>query len=65
MGETHLKCQCHKCKEVFDYSSLSTDVKKRHVSPCCGASYSVLNRSLDQYFEKFLYINNDSKYYEY
>lgn len=65
MNSSETKCQCHKCKEIFSYSELSEDVKMRHQTPCCKASYSVLNRSLDQFFQKFLDVNNDKKYYEY
>lgn len=65
METSELKCQCNKCKEVFSYSKLSSDIKMRHKSPCCQASYTILDRSLDQFFDKFLYINNDPKYYNY
>lgn len=60
-----MKCQCHKCNQVFDYSELSEDVHQRHISPCCNSSYSVLDLWIDEFFDKFLYVNNDRKYYEY
>lgn len=60
-----LPCQCHKCKQVFSKSQLSKDIKMRHLSPCCKSSYTVLNRSLDHYFQKFLYVNTDPKYFQY
>ena len=59
------KCQCHKCKHIFDYSELSEDVSQRHLSPCCNSSYTVLDRELDRFFEKYLDVNNDKRYYEY
>jgi len=58
-------CQCHKCNQTFNYSNLSDDPKERHLSPCCKASYSVLDPKLDKFFEKYLDVNNDPKYYEY
>ena len=58
-------CQCHKCKQIFHKSQLSSDVQKRHLSPCCNSSYTVLSKSLDIFFEKYLYINTDLKYFNY
>lgn len=62
-----MKYQCHQCNEIFDYSELSQDVKGRHISPCCGSSYTCvdLEHKLEWYLDKFLYINKDPKYYEY
>lgn len=59
------KCQCHKCKHIFNYSELSKDVSQRHKSPCCSASYMILDIGLDKFFEKYLFVNNDRRYYEY
>lgn len=60
-----VKCQCHKCKKVFEYTELSDDVHCRHLSPCCGSSYHVLDADLDSFFDKYLYVNTDKRYYEY
>ena len=58
-------CQCHKCNNLFKRTLLSSDPKERHMSPCCEASYSTLDRKLDRFFLKFLDVNYDEKYYEY
>lgn len=60
-----VKCQCHKCKKVFEYTDLSDDVYNRHLSPCCKSSYHVLDADLDSFFDKYLYVNTDKRYYEY
>lgn len=60
-----VKCQCHKCKKVFEYTELTDDVYNRHLSPCCKSSYHVLDADLDRFFDKYLYVNTDKRYYEY
>lgn len=54
-------CQCHKCGNTFLYVKYQDSVR----SPCCNSSYSILDPDLDRYFQKFLDVNNDPKYYEY
>lgn len=54
-------CQCHKCGETFNYMQHMDSNK----SPCCHSSYSILDPSLDQFFSKYLDVNNDQRYYEY
>lgn len=63
--KTPLVCQCHSCNQIFNYSELSEDPRYRHLSPCCQSSYSVLSPELDDFFEKYLDVNNDPRYYEY
>lgn len=65
MEKEELMCQCHTCGETFLYSNLSINPKNKHISPCCRGSYSVLDRRLDAFFEKYLEINSDLKYYTY
>lgn len=60
-----MKYQCHKCHKIFKYSDLSQDTSKRHESPCCNSSYSVLSAKLDKFFEQYLDVNNDPRYYTY
>lgn len=60
-----MKCQCHKCKQIFDFSELSEDAGLRHVSPCCKSSYHILDAKLDKFFERYLYVNDDARYYDY
>lgn len=54
-------CQCHHCGETFPYKLIEREIK----SPCCHSTYSILDPDLDRYFQKYLFVNNDSKYYEY
>lgn len=67
--ELKTPCQCSKCGAVFDKDDLVKVTFKNRIfynrSPCCKSSYSVLDEDLDEYFHKFLYINNDPKYYRY
>lgn len=58
-------CQCHCCKKIFAFEDLAQDPAKRHLSPCCGSSYSVLNREVDLFFAKYFRINIDIRYYRY
>lgn len=62
-----MRCQCHQCNRVFDYFELSQDVKEKHVTPCCKSSYTIIDfdSRTEWYFNKFLYVNKDPKYYEY
>lgn len=63
MNKPDLTCQCHTCNKVFSYSDLNQDISKRHISPCCQASYSVLDPKLDKFFDRYLDVNNDKRYY--
>lgn len=58
-------CQCHSCNQLFAYSDLSSNPRYRHISSCCHASYSILSPKLDRFFDKYLDVNNDPRYYEY
>ena len=63
-------CKCKKCNEIFDYEEMKLVDRdlygfniKESCCPKCGGEWIPLVPS--PWLDKFLYINEDKKYYEY
>ena len=63
------KCICKKCMKVFEYNEAITWNKTNHplltdkACPYCGGRIQYLE--VPKYMDKYLFVNDDPKFYEY
>lgn len=63
--ETKPVCRCLKCNKLFLVEDIKTDENGHKASPCCGSEFKIYPSRLDLFLNKYLYVNDDPKYYEY
>lgn len=61
--------QCLKCGKVFhsdEKIKIKTPSKIPYFkSPCCLSNFKSTDKKINQFLDKYLYVNTDNKYYEY
>jgi len=67
IAESKIYCQCLKCHKVFEYKERATLKGEvgftSYVCPICMGKFKFIKTPFDYYLDKFLFINDDPKYY--
>jgi alpha-D-ribose 1-methylphosphonate 5-phosphate C-P lyase len=59
-------CKCLGCNKFFSIEEIVIDDRGHKTTPCCNTNYFIIKPSrMELFFDRYLDVNKDPKYYEY